>query len=230
MAVEQTKFPFQARHIEPSLVSSSDDEVGKPNQRLITLALEASSKASQIDLADIAVRLKNPPNYLEVWPGEHYKLLAALTLILNPKLIIEVGTGQGLSALVFKKFMSADAHLCTFDILQWRGNTLFNEADFADGRLQHCVDDLGKAAVFAGHSQLISNADLILVDACKDGHFEEQLISNLKTIIFKVRPIIVFDDIRLWNMLKTWRELNVAKLDLTSFGHWSGTGLVDWTA
>jgi hypothetical protein len=39
----------------------------------------------------------------------------------------------------------------------------------------------------------------------------------------------MFDDIRLWNMLRTWRTINRPKLDLTSFGHWSGTGLVDWT-
>lgn len=43
------------------------------------------------------------------------------------------------------------------------------------------------------------------------------------------QPILVFDDIRAWNMLAIWREIRMPKLDLTSFGHWSGTGLVDWT-
>ncbi|MBM4318321.1 MAG: methyltransferase, partial [Deltaproteobacteria bacterium] len=42
------------------------------------------------------------------------------------------------------------------------------------------------------------------------------------------KPIVVFDDIRLMNMLRIWRNISLPKLDVTSFGHWSGTGLVDW--
>jgi hypothetical protein len=38
----------------------------------------------------------------------------------------------------------------------------------------------------------------------------------------------MFDDIRFWNMLRIWRNVAAPKLDITSFGHWSGTGLVDW--
>lgn len=38
----------------------------------------------------------------------------------------------------------------------------------------------------------------------------------------------LFDDIRVWNMLAIWRGIRRPKLDLTSFGHWSGTGLVDY--
>lgn len=36
------------------------------------------------------------------------------------------------------------------------------------------------------------------------------------------------DDIRVWTMLKTWREISYPKLDLTSFGHWSGTGIIEF--
>jgi len=39
---------------------------------------------------------------------------------------------------------------------------------------------------------------------------------------------VLFDDIRLWNMLDIWRSIDFPKLDLTSFGHWSGTGVVQW--
>jgi hypothetical protein len=33
----------------------------------------------------------------------------------------------------------------------------------------------------------------------------------------------------LWNMLDIWYHLDKPKLDMTSFGHWSGTGLVQWS-
>ena len=41
---------------------------------------------------------------------------------------------------------------------------------------------------------------------------------------------IVFDDIRLWNMLRIWHGIRRPKLDMVSFGHWSGTGWFDWDA
>lgn len=37
-------------------------------------------------------------------------------------------------------------------------------------------------------------------------------------------------DIRLWNMPAFWRDVPLPKLDLTSFGHWSGTGVGQWPA
>jgi hypothetical protein len=44
----------------------------------------------------------------------------------------------------------------------------------------------------------------------------------------KDNAILIFDDIRVWNMLEFWREIRMPKLDLTSFGHFSGTGVVQW--
>lgn len=54
-------------------------------------------------------------------------------------------------------------------------------------------------------------------------------LSGRADLVLPGQPILVFDDIRAWNMLAIWREIRMPKLDLTSFGHWSGTGLVDWT-
>ena len=44
----------------------------------------------------------------------------------------------------------------------------------------------------------------------------------------QIGPIILVDDIRLPNMLATWRSIPLAKMDITSIGHWSGTGIIDW--
>jgi hypothetical protein len=40
------------------------------------------------------------------------------------------------------------------------------------------------------------------------------------------RRVVVFDDIRVLPMLQLWRDLPFPKLDATSLGHWSGTGLL----
>jgi len=35
------------------------------------------------------------------------------------------------------------------------------------------------------------------------------------------------DDIRFKNMIPLWRSITQPKLDISSFGHWSGFGMVD---
>ena len=44
------------------------------------------------------------------------------------------------------------------------------------------------------------------------------------------RVEFLFDDIKELNMLGTWRAITRPKLDITSFGHWTGTGLVHWVS
>ena len=38
----------------------------------------------------------------------------------------------------------------------------------------------------------------------------------------------MFDDIKVWNMTKMWNDIFKPKIDLTSFGLWSGKGLIEW--
>ena len=52
--------------------------------------------------------------------------------------------------------------------------------------------------------------------------------SDFDLVGVKKNTLLVFDDIRLWNMLEIWREIRHPKIDLTSLGHYTGTGLVDW--
>jgi len=39
--------------------------------------------------------------------------------------------------------------------------------------------------------------------------------------------LVVLDDIRFESEIMNWRRIQSPKLDLTSFGHFSGSGLVD---
>lgn len=224
------ELPVKARHVELSLILSADDDISRPSQSLLALSIEAISKAREITLEDISSRVLAGPRYPDVWPGEHYKLLAALVVCLGTKSVVEIGTGGGLSSLCMKKYLPADGSLVTFDLVPWRAvsGTALSEDDFKDGRLLQLTDDLSTPLGLAKNYDLLRNAGLVLIDAAKDGELETLLINNLKNVMFTKCPIVVFDDIRLWNMLKIWREISAPKLDLTSFGHWSGTGLVEW--
>lgn len=222
--------PVKARHIHYSMLFSVDDDISTATDHLISLAVEAVRCAQKVSLEDIAKRMSGPPYYVNIWPGEHYRLLAGFVLALNPKLIIEIGTATGLSALSMKKYLSPDAKLATFDLIDWQGypNSCLKNDDFKDGRIVQHTDDLSQSSGVAKHRNLLENADLIFIDAEKDGMMEQKFLDNFRDISFCRDPIIIFDDIRLWNMLKIWREISLPKLDLTSFGHWTGTGIVQW--
>lgn len=223
--------PVAARHSEPSMVFSADDERSRPSARLLDIALQAASLARTIELPAVSARLKHPPLYPDIWPGEHYRLLAALVELLQPKVILEIGTATGMSALAMRERLPAAGKILTFDLVPWDQFTesCFTADDFADGRIVQYIADLTKPWNLKLFHELILPAELIFFDAAKDGVGEQELIDLFRPLPFAKPPLVVFDDIRLWNMLAIWRGISAPKLDITSFGHWSGTGLVDWT-
>jgi len=144
--------------------------------------------------------------------------------------VIEIGTLSGLSALSLMKYLPADGQLVTFDIVPWPEipGTCLKEEDFAEGHLRQVIANLADPAQFKAHAPLLAKADLLFVDGPKDRKFEPAFAALLDTIAFEKPPWVVFDDIRDMNMLRFWRMLDKPKLDLSSFGHWTGTGLVRW--
>jgi predicted O-methyltransferase YrrM len=174
---------------------------------------------------------RGAPEYVHLWPGEHYRLLAALVRLLKPSLILEIGTYRGHSALAMLPELEKGARLVTFDVVPWTeiDECLLLPEDFADGRVVQVVADLGDAREAKRHADLIRAADLIFVDAAKDGVLERLILANFETLGLKDGVIVIFDDIRQWNMLDIWRSIRRPKLEVTSLGHYSGTGLIDWT-
>ena len=218
-----------ARQAERSMIFSADDEA-RPSDRLLDVALAAAAAAREIPLTDLGARLDSEPRWPEVWPGEHYRLLAGLVQVMKPKVALEIGTATGMSALALAAAMEGDGRVATFDIVPWRDypGTVLREDDFTDGRLVQHVDDISRPEGLARHRELVQKAELIFIDAAKDGEQEQRFIDAFDSLAFERPPIVVFDDIRQWKMLGIWRRVRRPKLDLTSFGHWSGTGLVDW--
>jgi predicted O-methyltransferase YrrM len=224
------KIPVQARHVVRSAVASLDDDPAKPSERLLDIALSAAAHARSVSMASVVSRMTAPPYYPDVWPGEHYKLLAGLVLACRPRTIIEIGTSTGLSALAMLTTMPQDSRLVTFDLIPWKNfeDTCLRDEDFANSRLSQIIGDVCDPKIMHNHEALFRDADIIFVDGPKDGRFEYAFLNCLEELSLITAPLIVFDDIRLLNMLSLWRRIQKPKLDLTSFGHWTGTGLVEW--
>jgi predicted O-methyltransferase YrrM len=203
--------------------SNADDQ-------LIDISLKAIEHARVVDHSDIAAKMEEFPHWPTIWPGEHYKLLSGIVKTLQPKLVVEIGTATGYSALSMKKFLPSEGRLITYDIVSWKDfpKCILRESDFADKRLEQRLADLSDPEIFRQQSDLLQDADLVFIDAAKDGSQEQRFIDNFKTLRFKNNPVFIFDDIRVMNMIDIWNRLDKPKLDLTSFGHWSGTGLVNW--
>ena len=219
------------RRDELGLFSMLYPDPGRPNERLIALLRDVVPLAAAEDLGAISARITSGPRWTDAWPGEHYRLLAALVKLLGARRIVEVGTYQGLGALTLRKNLPVDGTLHTFDVVAWRDvpGGILGDDDFADGRMVQVVDDVTWPAGFARHAHVFEQAELIFVDAAKDGRMERRLIDLLDGATL-ARPIVVFDDIRLWNMLDIWPRIRRPKLDATSIGHYTGTGIVDWTS
>jgi predicted O-methyltransferase YrrM len=224
--------PVKARHVKRTYVTSPDDRPGAPSRELILLALDAARASLDVDLSDIGARIRSGPRWTDIWPGEHYRLLAAFVQLLQPKIVVEVGTFTGLSSLALKQLLPADGKVFSFDLIPWQEipDTILKESDFQDGRLVQVLGNLADPACFRQHAKLLSEATLIFADGPKDGKFEPAFYRQLGTLTRKTDAWLLWDDILDLHMLQLWRDIERPKMDLTSFGHWTGTGLMHWAA
>lgn len=150
--------------------------------------------------------------------------------MLQPKTVIEIGTAEGLSALALLEFLPANGYIHTFDIIPWDRFTpqALRTEDFADGKLVQHVEDLSNPIVFEKHKTTLEAADLIFIDGPKDGITEPAIITALSALKASRRPLVILDDVRFLNMIELWQQLKKPRIDLTTFGHWTGTGVVQW--
>ncbi len=144
----------------------------------------------------------------------------------------EFGTFTGMSALAFLEGMSGGGKLFTVDVTphaRIKGSWLKPE-DFQGGAVSQVCADMASQEFWHDYRDSVASADIILVDGPKDGMTEPAFFLQMERMKFRKAPIVVVDDIRFLNMLSLWRSIRHPKMDFTSYGHWSGTGLIDWAS
>ena len=220
---------MQAEHAELSVISSAVDLLPATDDFLLDLFICSADKARHIDLSWVEQRCSNPAQskYVQQWPGEHYRLLAALVQCTNAKNVVEVGTHIGLGAL---SLMAKDVSVLTYDIVPWDEfpDTALLVKDFENG-LEQRIGDLSDRRYFKTQIPVLAEAEILFIDGPKDGIFEPKLAEYLVSEFAGTGKFVVWDDIRVMTMVDAWRRIPVAKLDATSIGHWSGTGFMHFT-
>ena len=213
-----------------SAISSAVDLVPPPPMDLVHRLLEAGRWAADHRLEALEERCTGEDRrWVEAWPGEHYRLLAALTATVRPEVVVEVGTFQGHGSLALLQGQD-EARVVTYDIIPWQnipGSVLAAE-DFAGNRFEQRIGDLADPAYLETQLATLRQADLIFVDGPKDGVWEPLFVERVLPELTDRRRLVVFDDIRLLEMVQLWRDLPYPRIDATSLGHWSGTGML-WT-
>src|SRR4051794_29158735 len=124
-----------------------------PSEELIEIALSAAWAARTIDLSEIEDRAPGElqKHFVRRWPGEHYRLLRALTQHLSPKLVVEVGTLTGLSTLA----LAGSGRVVTYDLVPWNAleDSALRAFDFVE--IEQRLGDLSDPAVFAREQELL---------------------------------------------------------------------------
>lgn len=168
-------------------------------------------------------------------PGkEHYYFLASLGLQVQNKKIMELGTHHGRSAYTMdygNRKNNNNNKIITYDI-----NRIILEGIFENTNIDYRIEDLFEPNDREQNKEHILSSDIIFIDIDPhEGIMEYDMYLWLKDNDYK--GILLFDDIHLGaghmgittgnSMQQFWDKIeDQYKIDLTSVGHWSGTGLV----
>jgi predicted O-methyltransferase YrrM len=171
-------------------------------------------------------------------PGqEHYYFLAALSLQLKNKTIIELGTHIGNSAYVLaygNRVNNSNNRIITYDIVD-KPKQLTDRAN-----VDYRIADLFDPNTREQNKDVLLSSDVLFIDIDPhEGIMEYDMYCWLQANNYK--GLIFFDDIHLGpghmgvqsghSMRDFWSKVDTShKLDLTHVGHWSGTGLVCFDA
>lgn len=147
---------------------------------------------------------------------EHYRLLTYIAMQYDNIYIGDVGMRDGASAYalasnpnnIVKTFEINKAYKPNFDL------------ENIEIHYHDCVKDL----------EPLMNCYVVMIDMDPHDGKQEKIIME-KLIDYGYEGIIILDDIgSCWPHLKEfWDNITVEKYDITEYGHFSGTGLINFT-
>jgi hypothetical protein len=145
-------------------------------------------------------------------PGEeHYKLLAHFSTHYHGATFIDLGTSFGCSALALA--YNPANRVISYDLEDKKEAAI--DLPNVEFRVKNALED---------GDQLLASP-LILLDTYHDGVFEQEMYDFLSRNNYT--GLLLLDDIHVNPaMQQFWSGVSHTKLDLTTWGHWSGTGLV----
>lgn len=175
---------------------------------------------NDVDLSDMIQYIEWHDNkqYFELESGkEHYKMLAYIVSQLkeSAKVYIDIGTYLGFSAAAMA--MDKDSKVISYDIFDWipENKLTIKNRENVELRVMNCLDDM----------ESLLQSDFICLDIAHDAVVEQEILTALKEHDYK--GLLFLDDIHLnKEMHDWWNSIDLPKIDLTKYGHWSGSGIL----
>lgn len=141
---------------------------------------------------------------------EHYRLLMYASSLFSKQTLFDIGTYQCVSAAALSA--NFKNKVISYDLLQVLPVNIF--LPNVEYNLGDCILD-----------ERLKNSPFMFFDVNHDGIFEKKFYEHLKSIEYK--GLVMCDDIHLNDPMKEWwKNIVEDKYDLSSKGHWSGTGLI----
>lgn len=148
----------------------------------------------------------------------HYRLLSYLSTLYQDKTILDIGTYTGASA--FALSFNKKNKVISMDIKKSNKKLYNNQFPNIEFKIMNVLK----------HPELIDSASLIFLDTSPhQGGFEKEVYDCL--IDSEWKGVLIADDINLNNEMKSWWSSidDSLKIDVTKYGHSTGTGLVNFS-
>jgi len=150
--------------------------------------------------------------------GEHYKLLTYISNLYNNEIIIDAGTCQGHSCIALAQ--NKKNSVLTYDI---ESKDISYITENYSNVIKNILD------INLESKTILESAKIILLDIDPhDGINESYFYERLKDANFK--GLLICDDININDgMINFWNSITKEKHNITEIGHWSGTGIVNFS-
>lgn len=163
-------------------------------------------------------------NYYDLKSGQQeYRLYSYLSTLFNDIKILDIGTYNGRSAVSLShnennKVISYNIN----DDIKDLNHKIYTKSNI-EFLIKNVLDDLNE--------EFLNDVKIVLIDIDHFYTIEKLIIDKLKELNYD--GIILLDDIihpspkEFEAMQKLWNEIEDEKYDITKYGHWSGTGLIN---
>jgi len=159
--------------------------------------------------------------YYNLSGDQEYRLYSYLTTFFENITILDIGTLNGRSAIALSH--NNKNKVISYDVLDYindKNHIIYRKSNI-EFRIKNVLDDLTP--------EFIKNCRLVVIDI-DNCEITEKIINKLIQCNFT--GIIILDDIHHPdkilndNMQHLWKNITIPKIDITKYGHWSGSGMI----
>jgi hypothetical protein len=213
--------------IETFMFDSADEICVNPNLLRIVLDSVFDSIYSP-ELYEVNFLSDIDKKTLRSAPGEHYQLLSKLVYNLQIGSVLEIGTFRGLGAFAMAQTLPSTGTVYTNDVVPWyEFSSILTNDMFSSGKISQILGDFSDIENRLEFTDVFNKVDFVFIDGPKDGVFEYKITEIISSLKVRKNKYLFVDDIKFLNMIPLWRSIKSPKIDLSSMGHWSGSGFVD---